>query len=89
MNAILRENSAAGGLLITVHKPLKPASVSNDYEREVLGVEVTIASKKVRFINSYGPQKDEIKDIRECFFQKSSKLAGALVCQIRPRNCQG
>ena len=82
----LRENSAGGGLLIAVHKSLKPVSVSNDNEEEVLVVEATIASKKVRLINAYGPQEDEKDDIRESFFNridqevKGSKLAGALVC---------
>ena len=66
----LRENNAGGGLLIAVHKTLKPVSVSNDTEEEVLVVAATIVSKKVRLINAYGPQEDEKEDIRESFNPK-------------------
>ena len=82
----LRENNNGGGLLTAVHKSLNPVSVSNDTEEEVLVVEATIATKKIRLINAYGPQEDEKDNIREDFFNridqevKSSKIAGAMVC---------
>ena len=82
----LRENNNGGGLLTAVHKSLNPVSVSTDTEEEVLVVEATIANKKVRLINAYGPQEDEKEDIKEDFYNridqevKTSKLAGAMVC---------
>ena len=48
----LRENNSGGGLLTAVHKSLRPVSVSNDTEEEVLVVEATIGDAKVRFINA-------------------------------------
>ena len=82
----LRENNTGGGLLTAVHKTLNPVSISNDNEEEVLVVEATIAHKKVRFINAYGPQEDDKDDIKERFYNridqevKCSKLAGSMVC---------
>ena len=37
----------------------------SDTEEEVLVVEETIANKKVRLVNAYGPQEDEKDDIKE------------------------
>ena len=67
-----------------MHKTLNTVNISNDNE-EVLVVEATLAHKKVRFINAYGPQEDK-DDIREGFYNridqevKSSKLTGSMVC---------
>ena len=50
---------------------------------EVLVVEAKLKDKKVRLINAYGPQEEEL---RKSFFHKldeevkSAKLAGALIC---------
>ena len=82
----IRENNAGGGLLTAVHKSLNPVSVSNDTEEEVLVIEATIANKRTRFINAYGPQEDDKDEIKDGFYSridqeiKSSKLAGAMVC---------
>ena len=82
----LRENNLGGGLLTAVHRSLNPVSIGNDTEEEVLVVEATIANRKVRLINAYGPQEDEKDEIRESFYNridqevKSSKISGAMVC---------
>ena len=90
----VRPNNGGGGLLTAVHKSLSPVSVSNDTEEEVLVVEATVANKRVRFINGYGPQEDEKDEIREGFFHridqevKSSKLAGAMICMEMDANAK-
>ena len=56
----IRSNGGGGGLLTAVHKNLNPVSIGNDTEEEVLVVQADILDKKVRFINAYGPQEDEI-----------------------------
>ena len=55
----VRKNSAGGGLLTAVHKNLKPVSVSDETEVEILVVEGKINDKSVRFINGYGPQEEK------------------------------
>ena len=55
----IRKNKGGGGLLTAVHKNLKPVSVSEDTDTEVLVVQGQINNKKVRFINGYGPQEND------------------------------
>ena len=83
----LRKDACGGGLLTAVHRNLDPVSVGDGNEEvEVLVVEAKLQSKKVRLINAYGPQEDEIEDQRKYFFNKldeevkSAKLSGAMVC---------
>ena len=69
-------------------KNLKPVSVSDEDEIEILVVEGKIKDKAVRFINGYGPQ-DECNSPDEekiAFFDrldievKASKMAGTMTC---------
>ena len=82
----IRKNKGGGGLLTAVHKTLKPVSVSEDDDVEILVVQGLVNNRKVRFINGYGPQENNSEEIREKFFNrldfevKSSKMAGALIC---------
>ena len=80
----LRKDKGGGGLLTAVHKSLKPVSISEDDDVEILVVEGNINDRKTRFVNGYGPQETCNDETREKFFKtievKSSKLAGALVC---------
>ena len=62
-----------------------PVSIGDDTEDEVLVVQAQILNKKVRFINAYGPQEDEIEKSKSFFSKldevvKTAKLAGALIC---------
>ena len=78
--------TGGGGLLTAVHKSLNPVRVGNDSDEEVLVVEASIESKKVRFINGYGPQDDVDDEVRNGFFSridlevKRAKLSGCFVC---------
>ena len=84
----IRKKSGGGGLLTAVHKNLKPVSVSDEDETEILVVEGKIKNKSVRFINGYGPQDEANSSDEEKneFFNrldvevKASKLAGTMVC---------
>ena len=82
----IRKNSGGGGLLTAVHSSLKPVSISNDDEEEILVVEANLPNSKVRFINGYGPQENAPESTRKPFFDqldlevKKAKTAGALVC---------
>ena len=84
----IRKKSGGGGLLTAVHKNLKPVSVSDEDETEILVVEGKIQNKAVRFINGYGPQDEANSSEEEKleFFNrldvevKASKLAGTMVC---------
>ena len=67
---LLRKNTGGGGLLTAVHKSLKPVSVSNDDEQELLVVEAKLYETKVRFINGYGPQEKAPEDSRKSFFNQ-------------------
>ena len=64
----LRKEKGGGGLLTAVHKSLNPVSISEEDESEVLVVQGNINSKKVRFINGYGPQENNGDDLKEKFF---------------------
>ena len=83
---LVRKNVGGGGLLTAVHKSLKPVSVSNEDEEEILVVEANLGESKVRFINGYGPQEKAPEQSRRSFFHqldldiKKSKLSGALLC---------
>ena len=70
MFELVRKNSGGGGLLTAVHKSLKPVSVSNEDEKEILVVEANIATSKVRFFNGYGPQENASEEIRKSFFSQ-------------------
>ena len=69
-----------------VHSSLKPVSVSNDEEEEILVVEAELAKSKVRYINGYGPQENSPEYTRKQFYDqldleiKKAKLAETLVC---------
>ena len=84
----VRKNSAGGGLLTAVHKNLKPVSVSEETEVEILVVEGKVNNKSVRFINGYGPQDESNsteEEKREFFSRldvevKSSRMVGAMIC---------
>ena len=81
----IRRVGGGGGLLTAVHKNLNPVSVGDDTEDEVLVIQAQILDKKVRFINAYGPQEDEIEKSKSFFSKldeevKSAKIAGTLVC---------
>ena len=84
----IRKKSGGGGLLTAVHKSLKPVSVSDENDIEILVVQGLVKNKPIRFINGYGPQ-DEFNSTdneKEEFFNrldleiKSSKMAGAMIC---------
>ena len=84
----IRKNSGGGGLLTAVHKNLKPVSVSDEDDIEILVVQGVIENKPVRFVNGYGPQ-DESNSTDEEKFQffnrldveiKSAKMAGTMLC---------
>ena len=81
----VRKVCGGGGLLTAVHKNLNPVSVGDDSEEEVLVVEAQLLDKKVRFINAYGPQEDEVENSKSFFAKldevvKSAKIAGTLIC---------
>ena len=84
----IRKKSGGGGLLTAVHKNLKPVSVGDETETEILVVQATFQNKVVRLINGYGPQDESNSSDEEKlkFFNrldvevKSSKIAGAMVC---------
>ena len=84
----VRKNSGGGGLLTAVHKNLKPVSVSDESEVEILVVQGVVNNKAIRFINGYGPQDDSNSsdNAKEEFFNrldvevKSSMLAGTMIC---------
>ena len=84
----VRKSSGGGGLLTAVHKSLKPVSVSDEDEIEILVVQGNIKNNAVRFINGYGPQDESNSSDEEklAFFNrldtevKSSTVSGAMVC---------
>ena len=81
----VRKIGGGGGLLTAVHKNLNPVSVGDECEEEVLVVQADILDKKVRFINAYGPQEDEV-DKSKAFLSKldeeikSAKVSGSMIC---------
>ena len=81
----VRKVCGGGGLLTAVHKNLNPVSVGDDSEEEVLVVEAQLLDKKVRFINAYEPQENEVENSKSFFPKlyevvKSAKIAGTLIC---------
>jgi hypothetical protein len=59
--------------------------VEGDLLLHQISVQAQILNKKVRFINAYGPQEDEIEKSKSFFSKldevvKTAKLAGALIC---------
>ena len=84
----IRKKSGGGGLLTAVHKNLKPVSVSDEDDTEILVVQGNIKNKAVRFINGYGPQDESNSSDEEKseFFNrldmeiKASRIAGTMVC---------
>ena len=83
---LVRKNCDGGGQLIAVHKQLDPVEIMKDEEHEILVVEASLADRRIRLINGYGPQETQTEKIRKSFYThldlevKKSKLAGALVC---------
>ena len=67
---------------------MKPVSVSDETDIEILVVQGMVKNKPVRFINGYGPQDDSnsTENEKQEFFSrldeeiKSSKIAGAMIC---------
>ena len=55
-----------------MHKNLKPVSVSDETDVEILVVQGKINNKDVRFINGYGPQDDSNSSdsVKEEFFNR-------------------
>ena len=88
----MRKDKGGGGLLTAVHKSLKPVSISEEDETEVLVVQGNIENLKIRFINGYGPQEKETDEVKAKFFNridlevKSCKMSGALVCMEMDAN---
>ena len=84
----IRKKSGGGGLLTAVHKNLEPLSVSSDENEddEILVVEAKLQTQKIRLVNAYGPQEDEVEDLKKSFYNKldevvkSAKIAGAFIC---------
>ena len=83
----IREKSSGGGLLTAVHRNLEPVSIDGDNDDdEVLVVEAKIQTEKIRLINAYGPQEDELEDVKKLFFNKldvevkAAKVVGAFIC---------
>ena len=84
----IRKKSGGGGLLTAVHKNLEPVSVSSDENEddEILVVEAKLQTQKIRLVNAYGPQEDEVEDLKKSFYNKldevvkSAKIAGAFIC---------
>ena len=81
----VRKVGGGGGLLTAVHKSLNPVSIGDDVDEEVLVVQAELLDKKVRFINAYGPQEDEVEKSKAFFSKldeeiKSAKVAGSFIC---------
>ena len=84
----VRKERGGGGLLTAVHKNLKPVSVSDENEVEILVVQGTVNNEAIRFINGYGPQDDanSTDENKMEFFSrldtevKSSYMVGAMIC---------
>ena len=84
----VRKVTGGGGLLTAVHKNLKPVSVSEETEVEILVVEGKVNNKSVRYINGYGPQDESnsTENDKTEFFNrldvevKNSMMAGAMIC---------
>ena len=66
----IRKDKGGGGLLTAVHKSLKPVSISEDDDVEILVVEGNINDRKTRFVNGYGPQETCNDETREKFFNR-------------------
>ena len=56
----IHKDGNGGGLLTALHTNLNPVSVGTECEEEVLVVQADILDKKMRVINAYGPQEDEV-----------------------------
>ena len=87
----IRKVGTGGGLLTAVHKNLNPVSVGDECEEEVLVVQADILDKKVRFINAYGPQEDELEKSKAFLSKldeeiKSAKVSGSLICMEMDAN---
>ena len=62
-------NGAGGGLLTAVDPSLNPVQItSSDPEAEILTVQIEINNRKLRIINAYGPQDDEIQQVKLNFW---------------------
>jgi exonuclease III len=67
----VRKNKGGGGVMIAITNDIEgvPVIVSNhDEEVEILVVEVTINSMRIRFLTGYGPQEDSSEDIINKFY---------------------
>ena len=90
----VRKGTGGGGFLTAVHKNLKPVSVSEETEVEILVVEGKVNNKSVRFINGYGPQDESnsTENDKTEFFNrldvevKNSMMAGAMICMQMDAN---
>ena len=82
----VRKNRGGGGLMTVVHNTMNPVSIGDETDDEVTVVEAEIGKEKIRLMNGYGPQEDDLEDIRLSFFNrldlevKCAKLAGTLIC---------
>jgi exonuclease III len=91
---LIRKSFGGGGLLTALHKSLKPVSVSNEDEEEILVVEANLSESRVRFINGYGPQEKAPEENRKSFYNqldlevKKSRVAGALICMEMDSNAK-
>ena len=82
----VRKNRGGGGLMTVVHNTMNPVSIGDETDDEVTVVEAELGKEKVRLMNGYGPQEDDLEEIRLSFFNrldlevKCAKLAGTLIC---------
>ena len=67
---MIRKDKGGGGLLTAVHKTLKPVSVSEEDDTEILVVQGIVNDSKIRFINGYGPQENYNEERRGKFFSR-------------------
>ena len=82
----IRTEYGGGGLLTAIKKSMKPVSIHDDIEEEILVGQSKVNNKSIRFVNAYGPQEGDDKEKRESFFNaldevvKSAKIEGSMLC---------
>ena len=65
-----REERNGGGLLTAALLSLEPVLITSDVENEILTIQISVTSHKIRIINGYGPQEDENKSKIVNFWNK-------------------